>query len=198
VPLIYSFLLSYGASQTQCAMICWVITIGGWIADLARLHIPVVHRNWPLSSILREKEHTQLTGGCFFSLGCTLAINLFSPSVATASICFLVVGDMSAALVGVAFGGDACVVKLGREGKKSMEGSVAMFMVCFFTGMVIFHEEPLCEYPVFFGALLATLVEVWEPFALNDNLTIPLMSGLAIHYGFARLEAFHKSGGGVQ
>lgn len=41
----------------------------------------------------------------------------------------------SAALVGVAFGGDTVVVKLGRQGKKSVEGSVAMFVVCFGASM---------------------------------------------------------------
>ena len=130
--------------------------------DLSRLHIPFVRRNWPLSGILREKEQTQLTGGCFFSLGCTLAINLFSAPTATASICFLVVGDMCAALSGVAFGGDTCVVKLGREGKKSLEGSVAMFCACF-GGHVHFSRGAGPEYAVFFGALVATLVELWNP-----------------------------------
>lgn len=158
--------------------------------DLARLYIPIVRGNWPGADILREKEKTQLTGGCYFSLGCTLAINLFSPATATAAISFLVIGDMMAALIGVAFGGDTCTVKLGREGNKSMEGSLAMFFSCFIVGMIVFYEEPLAEYPVFIGAAAATLVELWEPFAINDNLTIPVMSGLAIHFGFARLHSF--------
>lgn len=197
VPVVYNLLLGRGFSEGDCALICWAITATGWAMDLSRLHIPFVRRNWPLSGILREKEQTQLTGGCFFSLGCTLAINLFSAPTATASICFLVVGDMCAALFGVAFGGDACVVKLGRQGKKSLEGSVAMFCACFAVGMCIFREEPLREYAVFFGALVATLVELWEPFALNDNLTIPLISGLALHAGFARLSALCDWRGGT-
>ena len=49
-----------------------------------------------------------------------------------ASILFLVLGDMSAAIIGVSFGGDALgQLKLGRSGKKSLEGSLAMFLVCF-------------------------------------------------------------------
>ena len=30
------------------------------------------------------------------------------------------------------------------------------------------------EYPVFFGALAATITELYEPFRLNDNLSIPV------------------------
>jgi hypothetical protein len=73
----------------------------------------------------------QLTGASYFSLGLTLAICLFPPSLAITSILHLVLGDMMAALIGVSFGGDVCVVKLGRTGKKSVEGSVAMFLTCF-------------------------------------------------------------------
>ncbi len=73
----------------------------------------------------------QLTGACFFSLGLCLVICLFPPSLAMTSTLHLVLGDMMAALIGVSFGGDVCVVKLGRSGKKSVEGSAAMFVTCF-------------------------------------------------------------------
>lgn len=41
---------------------------------------------------------------------------------------------------GISFGGDICVVKMGREGNKSMEGSVAMFIVCCIIGLIAFKE----------------------------------------------------------
>ena len=94
VPLIYQLLLGIGWTEMECAMLCWGITISGWVADLSRIYVPIVRDNWPLRSILREHEQGQLSGGCFFSLGCTLAITLFSHATATASIAFLVVGDM--------------------------------------------------------------------------------------------------------
>eukprot|EP00656_Telonema_subtile_P005753 TRINITY_DN12630_c0_g1_i5.p1 TRINITY_DN12630_c0_g1~~TRINITY_DN12630_c0_g1_i5.p1 ORF type:complete len:209 (+),score=51.09 TRINITY_DN12630_c0_g1_i5:144-770(+) len=188
VPLIYQLLLGVGVTQLQCTQLCWSLTLCTWIVDLMRLYVPIVRDNWPLKSILREKEHTQLTGSCYLSLGCTIAINLFSPAVACASITFLVVGDMAAALIGVAYGGETCVVKLGREGKKSFEGSLAMFIACFIVGQLLFIQLPLSEYAVFIGALVATLVELWEPFGINDNLTIPVLGGLALHWGLARLE----------
>uniref|UniRef100_A0A7S2G5Z1 Dolichol kinase n=1 Tax=Octactis speculum TaxID=3111310 RepID=A0A7S2G5Z1_9STRA len=93
---------------------------------------------------------------------------------------------MAAALIGVSFGGEACSVKLGREGKKSLEGSVAMFVVCTLVGMLVFAEVHLREYAVVVSALVATLTELYEPFHLNDNLTIPLFSSLALAWGFAR------------
>merc|ERR1712151_1355764 len=111
----------------------------------------------PLKSILREHEHKQLTGGCYFSLGCTLAVTFSPPSIAMASIMFLVLGDMSAAIIGVSFGGECCTVKLGRQGKKSMEGSIAMFTVCFFVGCLTFCTVPLREYACFIASIVATV-----------------------------------------
>ena len=126
VPLVQLLLLRAGFTNADCVRICWTITIVGTSCDFARLHSPLVARYWPLRSILREHEHKHLTGGCYFSLGCTLAISISPPSVAMASILFLVLGDMTAAIIGVSFGGDKLgKMRLGREGKKSLEGSAA-------------------------------------------------------------------------
>ena len=58
--------------------------------------------------------------------------------------------------------------------------------------MLIQFYSPLSSsprYPVIVAALVATLVELWEPFNINDNLTIPVMSGLALHAAFARMQS---------
>ena len=62
----------------------------------------------------------------YFSLGCTLAIQIFAPVIAMTSILFLVMGDMTAALIGRSFGQSVCSMKIGPERKKSVEGSAAM------------------------------------------------------------------------
>ena len=56
-------------------------------------------------------------------------------------------------------------------------------------GVTIFFHVRLREYPVFFGALVATLTELYEPLRLNDNLTIPLISSIAMQWGFSRIQA---------
>lgn len=186
VPLIYQLLLQNGWQQRDCCKIVWAITIVGASTDMARIHIPYVQRNWPLKGILREREINQLCGGTYFSLGCTLAIHFFAPVVAMTSIIFLVLGDMSAALIGRSFGKKFCALGLGPEGKKSAEGSFAMFLVCMLFGCTIFSQVHLREYAVCIAALVATLAELYEPFGLNDNVSIPVLSSLALTFGFAR------------
>lgn len=186
VPLIYQILLRQRYSKQFCVRICWTITICGVTADMLRVHVPWVQRNWPLKSILREREENQLCGGTYFSLGCTLSMHLFSPVIAMSGMVFLVVGDMSAALIGRSFGRQLCNIGIGPGGKKSVEGSFAMFVVCFIFGCTIFGQVHLREYAVFVASLVATLAEVYEPFGINDNITIPLLSSLALTFGFAR------------
>jgi len=186
VPLIHQTLLYFGATHCFCCGIVWSITIVGWACDLARLHVPFVGRHWPGKSILRDDEMDKLSGGSYFSLGCTLAVSLFPPSIAMTSVIFLVIGDMAAALIGRSFGKSICKVGIGPEGKKSFEGSAAMFLVCFVVGCTVFSEVHLREYAVFIAALAATLAELYTPFGLNDNVSIPVMAGIALMFGFQR------------
>lgn len=186
VPLIHQTLLYFGATHRFCCGIVWSITTVGWACDLARLHVPFVGRNWPGKSILRDDEMDKLSGGSYFSLGCTLAVSLFPPSIAMTSVIFLVIGDMAAALIGRSFGKSICRVGIGPEGKKSFEGSAAMFLVCFVVGCTVFSEVHLREYAVFIAALAATLAELYTPFGINDNVSIPVMAGIALMFGFQR------------
>lgn len=193
-PVVYQLLLAGGWSVSQCAVLFSILTLTWWIYDVLRINSTFVQNHIPsvLESILRIEEKNRLCGCSYFSLGCTLAVLLFPPSTAVVSVVWLVLGDMSAALVGRAYGGEAAEVKVGRSSsgpfaKKSLEGSFAMFLTCFVTGLIIFWEQPLAEYAVFLGALAATAVELYEPFGLNDNLTIPLVSGFVLSVGFIRL-----------
>ena len=79
-------------------------------------------------------------------MGSSVSITFFDPYISMTSILFLVLGDLSAALFGVAFGRDTIVVKLGREGKKSAEGSIAMFFVCYLVGnLFVFNYGIITE-----------------------------------------------------
>jgi len=193
VPLWYQTMTeNLGFSEAFCIKVCWIVVTVVWTSEVLRLNFPMVQKAFmatPLGAVMREREQTQMTGTPFFVLGCTLSISLFVKEVAIASILFLILGDMTAALVGVSFGGEQVVVKLGRDRKKSVEGSLAMLIVCFIIGTTMFATVHLCEYAILVGAIVATLTELWSEdylFGLNDNLTIPVFSALALTWAFQR------------
>ena len=63
-----------------------------------------------------------------------------------------------------------------------------MFCICVLLGLFAFSNVKLGEYPVVVGALVATLVELYEPFGLNDNITIPIISCIALQWARSRVE----------
>lgn len=192
VPLFYFISTKMlGYTEEDYARFCWICTALIWIGDGYRVLFPKAMNHFPfnmMKSIIRDKEKKALSGTCYFSLGCTLSIALYPPPVAITSIIWLVLGDMSAALFGVSFGGESCTVKLGREGKKSLEGSAAMFVTCAVLGLIFFAGINLSDYAVILGALSATITELIEPLGLNDNISIPLISGAVLQYALARVE----------
>jgi dolichol kinase len=90
-----------------------------------------------------------------------------------------VLGDLTAAIIGISFG----KIKIG---KKSLEGTLAMFSLCFLVGSCLFLsvESPGIDLIVILGSASATLAELLSPKWLDDNLSIPVASSIALTFGF--------------
>jgi dolichol kinase len=194
VPLWYQTMTeSFGHTERFCAQIAIGVSILVWFSEILRLNSPTFKQLFmasPFGRIMRPREMNQMTGTPYFITGCALVIALFEKQIAIASILYLIFGDMTAALVGVSFGGDTVVVKLGREGKKSVEGSVGMFAICFCIGYSLFSSVYMGEYVALVSAIVATLTELWSEdyfFELNDNLTIPTFTALALSWSLGRV-----------
>ena len=182
LPINYHLLLTFvsGFQQYHGIVIITSLTWSWVLLDFLRVYVPIINRNFPLQSIAREKELHNLSGVTYFMIGNWIAIVFFPPRIAICALLFMILGDMSAALFGISFGR----IKIG---KKSLEGTVAMFIVCFFIGWNLFWDLHMREYPIFLGAFVAAVVELYEPLGINDNLTIPFCSCLALQFGFHRI-----------
>ena len=123
------------------------------------------------SPILRSQEQKGgLTGATYFLIGSFLCILLFDKTLAIVCLCFLTLGDLCAALIGKQWG------RIKLFSRKSLEGSLACFVVCTTVALLI-GLHPVVAIA---GALAATLIELL-PIGVDDNVTIPLISGLAMH-----------------
>ncbi len=103
-------------------------------------------------------------GAFWFYFSCALALLLFPFNIASAACCMLAVGDSLSTLIGVKFGRHKIVKK------KTLEGSLALLTSSFVAGM--FFVNPVLSFA---GALAAAFAELLPK--INDNLTIPLISG---------------------
>ena len=121
--------------------------------------------------LLRTHERKgAITGATYYLISAFLCILFFAKTLAVVCIFFMVLGDLAAALVGKKWGRTKLI------GAKSLEGSAACFVVCVAIALVKLH-------PVIgiIGALVATIVEML-PFPVDDNLTVPLVSGAVMYF----------------
>jgi dolichol kinase len=183
VPAIY-----YAALKrkllTQWQGVAIVGTIGGvmLIVDILRLTVPAVNDLFirHMGGLMRKKEKDRINGSTYYMIGCALTMAFFNPTIAIVSLLFLDLGDLMAALVGITFG------RIKLYGGKSLEGCLACFFTCCAIGLIGFSNVRLAEYITVAGALAATLTELFFD-QINDNLTIPIVSGLVMTFAKMRL-----------
>ncbi len=109
------------------------------------------------------------TGATYILLSVCLTVALYDKPIAIAAIAFIIVGDTLAALIGRRFGRH-------RFGNKSVEGSLA----CLAGTVIVAVIVP--DLPIgirLFGAVVATIVEAL-PLNIDDNITVPILSGLSM------------------
>lgn len=126
-----------------------------------------------LGVFMRREEEERLTGASWFLTGCALTVALFPREIAVLSVLFLTLGDPLAGAVGH----NSSRLKLWG---KTLEGNLT-FLAASLAGVVVLaamHESPPVGVAVA-GTIAATLVQAL-PTRLDDNLTIPLCSALAM------------------
>lgn len=153
----------------------WVTTaaVVSILLDLARF------RGWVLWSwvaalitpIIRQHEISGGFTGASYILTTSLVMIIFFPKTITvAALVFIIVGDTAAALIGRRFG------RIRYLGGKSLEGSAACLTASFLASLLV-PGLPLAAGLI--GAFTATVAEALSG-SLDDNLTVPLASGLAM------------------
>ncbi len=166
IPIGYFFL-----PKVISLLVLVPIALGAVAMDIIRL------RKYPLANfinkligpILREHEEVDLSGASYILSTSVFCILVFTKTIAIAAISFIILGDIASALVGRRFG--KTKIKL-----KSVEGTIAFFLVCFGAVLVI-PGLPLWVGAV--GAIVASAVEAIH-LPLDDNLWVPVTSGLVM------------------
>ncbi|MBI3556129.1 MAG: hypothetical protein HY074_07685 [Deltaproteobacteria bacterium] len=135
-------------------------------------------------SLIRSSEVNKVSGMPYYIASSIVAIAVFPKPVAILSLCYLAFGDPIASLVGILYSKRS--VKI-FNGSKSLHGTAAGFAVCAVatwiylrsTGMYGLDLIRLTLLGGFAGALAELL-----PLDLDDNFTIPVVSGFILWLGF--------------
>ena len=171
IPLSYKYIFNYRKEE--------ILVLGGFLLLFALLVEYLRHRvKWVsqnfyniFGSLLREEENRRITGATDLLISGLLSISMFPGEIAFLTMIFLIAGDAAASVVGKSVG-----KRFWRGSTKSLEGSIAIFVISF---LVAIFATNLLPYALV-GALLATLAEL-SAIPLNDNLKIPLISGIGLY-----------------
>jgi len=155
------------------AVFLFILFIIGLILSLSskKLNIPIIHQF--LKTFDREKDIEKFPGkgAVFYVLGAFLVVLIFPKNVALASIMVLALGDSVSRLIGP-YG----YLKHPFHNEKFIEGAIAGTIAGFF-GALLF----VSWLPALLASIAAMLLEGPElkikGFKIDDNLTIPLVSG---------------------
>ncbi len=147
------------------------LTAVSFVIDVVRLNEPRVRSFFYIffGRLVRDHERHNLLGATYLLLSSLICAYAFTKPVAVAALAFLILGDTVAAIVGRAIG-------RVRIFGKTLEGSLACFVVCLAIGWLI---PGLGWVRTLAGAFTATVIEL-VPVPLDDNLRIPLAAGFVM------------------
>lgn len=138
---------------------------------------------------LRPEEEKKLTGATYIVYSTLLCSIVFvnQPFISFMALCAFIWGDAAAALVGQSIGRT-------KIGKKSLEGSLACFVLCLVLFSVVFPLVPHLldawrgRTPLLLtlaGSLCITVMELFQirisrNIRINDNLSVPVLTGIVL------------------
>jgi dolichol kinase len=118
---------------------------------------------------MKKEESNRLSGSFFYVLSSLITIILFEKNIAVSSLFILSVADPLSSLLGSKFG----TVRLFG---KSLEGTLIFFAASFLILRIFSFSIPITVA----GAVIASLTELFSSRFIDDNLSIPLVTALAL------------------
>lgn len=163
-------------------VVAWVFLGGAWLLfvplDFARQRNPKLNEalvGW-FRPIMREHEVNRPAGTSFLLTGVALVVLLFPREVVLLTLMFLAFADPIASYFGIRFGKDKIL------GNKSLQGTTAAFVVCtIVTALYLLKNDMLAERIILvsvLGGVIGALSELVPIGQIDDNLTLPLLSGV--------------------
>ena len=171
IPLIHVYFIEDRMGMLIFLSLMLIIC---FFIEVLRTRYFILHKFFKkyLHFMMRDSEKEgEITGATWVFAGSLFTIMLIPKPFCIVALFFLAVGDTFAALVGMNYP----FLKIGR---KTLSGSIACFITCCIIGLLFSHS--LNTSTIMFGAFIATLTEL-SSMKINDNLSIPIFSGLSMY-----------------
>lgn len=171
---------SSGLELVEWGKVAIIISLAGFALDFIRLKNKSFNKFALklLGPLMRKSEADSFSGLPFYALGVGLSILLYQDDIALLSIMFLVFADPIASLIGIRYGKDKIMPN------KSLQGTIACFLICYIITMIRTMDMNTSSVNILVFAVLAGMIgalsEIMSAFNIDDNLTIPVISGAGL------------------
>ena len=177
-PRVYTILLFLGLTILMLIVEFLRLKVTGMAGLFAR----------GFGSMMRREESRKFTGATHMVISALICSMVFYnyPHISAMVLSTFIWGDAVAALVGLSIGR----IRIGR---KSLEGSLACFLLCLAMYFLLFPLVPgllsawggrMPLAPALTGSLCVTLLELFPVrigrIRFNDNLIVPVLTGVAL------------------
>tara|TARA_Y100000992_G_scaffold272240_1_gene213685 strand:- start:12 stop:587 length:576 start_codon:yes stop_codon:yes gene_type:complete len=167
IPLSYLWIFK---DKSLVLVLLLILSIFSILIEFLRFKIESINNIFRkfLNFMLRKNElKGSITGATWLLIGNLITVYLYPIYIAVPALIFLSIGDSFAAL----FGKKIPKLKIGN---KSIIGTLAGIFSSLPIALLVNQVLPI--HVLVIGAVTAMLVELL-PIPLNDNLTIPILSG---------------------
>jgi len=166
--------------QQFWGFIVLAIALSGFAIDITRARYRLINHIVIkfMGPLMRRSEKEGMSGLPFYALGVSIALFSYQRDIAILSVMFLVFSDPLSSFFGVLYGKDKILPN------KSLQGAVAGFFVCYLITLFYTMNHVTLGNHILIFAVLAGLIgalsELVSAFNVDDNLTIPVLSGLGM------------------
>lgn len=183
--LVIVYVYASGISRSTGVMILGSVLGFDLFVEGLRLRNPSVNqkllRFW--GPIIRSHEIRQLSTVPHYVSAALIAVALFPKPVAILSILYLACGDPIASLFGILYGHKGPRFASGKTWIGSAAGVLTCTLITFFYLSTLGVSESALWTISLVGGLAGGLVELL-PFDIDDNFTIPVVSGFVLWLAF--------------
>jgi len=168
---------AYLLTDPLSVLLVGILAAGCLAMDLIRFRTPWFNRlflQW-LSFLLKKEEEARFTGATYLLIAAFISFLVFDKEIAVAVLLFLSLGDPAAALVGRPVPGPRILGKSPVGTVAFVGASMLVVAALVIAGVLELH------WALVVAAVVAGLTEL-APLPLDDNLTVPLISGACAQY----------------
>lgn len=154
-----------------------VVALIAFAIDFIRIKMPDFNKSVlkVLAPVMRESEENSFSGFPFYALGIAASLFFYREDIAVLSVIFLVFSDPIASIVGISYGKDKILPN------KSLQGTMAAFVTCAVVTFLFVYNLNLDGFNIIAfticAAIIGSISELFSAFNIDDNLTIPIISG---------------------